>query len=192
MRLRTLIMMAATIGSREAQASGTEAQRVTVCMSAYSAMSPSYETERAVSAIFFTIGVRIDWHDNSCPASPDVIKISYADDAPKRISPGALAFALPYEGTHIVVLYRRMKQQSGIAERLLPFVLVHEITHILEASSEHSETGIMKACWNSTDYYHMLRHTLAFAAEDVASIHRGIDWRAARAAGQGAVQVAVR
>jgi hypothetical protein len=58
-------------------------------------------------------------------------------------------------------------------------VLVHEITHILEGSSEHSETGIMKARSNATDYYHAAAHS-GFHGGGCESIRRGMEWRAAR------------
>jgi len=192
MRLRAILIMAVVeTAAWAAPAGGTEARRVTVCMGGDSG-EPLYAVERMASEIFSTIGVRIEWRGRTCPAFPDVIKIDFAETAPKGISDGALAYARPYEGTHIVILNGRVKQQSGCTQQLLAYVLVHEITHILEAVNRHSESGIMKAHWTHRDYYDMERHALIFAPEDVESIYRGIDTRPARMGSGSPVQVAAR
>src|SRR5208337_2177136 len=99
------------------------------------------------------IGVGLEWRNvSSCPASPDVIQISFAYLAPKELPAGALAYALPYEGAHIVVFYERVKLKSGYARQLLAYVLVHEIAHILQGIRRHSQSGIMKASWDYRDY----------------------------------------
>ena len=56
-------------------------------------------------------------------------------------------------------------------------MLVHEITHILQGVMHHSESGIMKPHWDSTDLFEMGRKPLAFAEEDVRLIRLGLDWR---------------
>ena len=57
-----------------------------------------------------------------------------------------LAYALPFEGTHIVVFYDRVEEcvRADLFPTLLAYVLVHEITHILQEITRHSATGIMK------------------------------------------------
>lgn len=194
MRLRALVMMAAIgTGAWAAEAVGAEAPGVTVCMDGEPGGPPTWPVERMASKIFSGIGVRLEWHNGSCPASPDVIKIGFADQAPKGVSAGALAYARPYEGAHIVVLYARVKRlQPASAQRLLAYVLVHEITHILEGISRHSKSGIMKAYWDVGDSYRMRRDALAFEEEDVELIHLGLYARATRLAGKGPVQVAAR
>jgi hypothetical protein len=189
MRLAATVMMAAVAaGAWEAEAGGAEARSVTVCMSVEvpaPVFPESYLAQSMASEIFATVGVRLEWHHaGSCPASPDVIKISIAGQAPKGQPKAALAYALPYEGTHIVVFSERVKLlKCACTRQLLAYVLVHEITHILEGVSRHSESGIMKAHWNNGDYYEILRKNLGFAAEDVDLIHLGLDLRAARSAG---------
>jgi hypothetical protein len=199
MKLVALVTMAAVgTGAWAAEAGGTAPRSVTVCTSGFGAVPDVYVARKMASKIFSSIGVELAWPTpGSCPASPEAIKISFADRAPKAASAGALAYAFPYalpnEGTHIVVLYKRVKEtQSGCTPQLLAYVLVHEITHTLQAIVRHSESGIMKAHWDFADYQKMRRASLVFAAEDVELIHLGLDARAARLAGTGLMQVAPR
>ena len=60
----------------------------------------------------------------------------------------------------------------------LAHVLVHEITHILQASDRHSDSGVMKARWIAQDYEAMARKPLRFTSEDLDLIHRGAAARA--------------
>jgi len=190
MRLRTLVMMAAVgTGAWAADEGAAPVRSVTVCIRRDFG-TPTYGAEKAVSEIFSPIGVRIDWRRGSCPAFLDVINLGFADEAPKGISPGALAYAHPYGGS-IVVLYGRVKQQFCI-QQLLPYVMAHEIAHILEGVSRHSAAGIMKAYWNGADYHAMVHKAMIFAPEDVDLIHAGMDSRADRMASHTRVQVAAR
>jgi hypothetical protein len=89
--------------------------------------------------------------------------------------PGCLAYALPYEGLHIVVFYDRIAQEHpGLVKSLLAHVLAHEITHLLQAENRHSASGIMKARWIENDYKDMKLGLLAFSAEDIDLIYRGL------------------
>ena len=63
---------------------------------------------------------------------------------------------------------------------VLAHVLVHEITHILQGLSRHSESGVMKARWDSQDFAQMSWKPLPFTAEDVDLIQRGLAARDAR------------
>ncbi len=195
MLLRAVIMMAAMeTGAWAAGAGAAEARSVTVCIGSIPGLPSTYLSEQMAAQIFSGIGVRLAWHDfGHCPASPESIKISFADQAPKRVSAGALAYALPYEGAHIVVLSGRVKRiQRVCTQQLLAYVLVHEISHILERIDRHSESGIMKAHWDAADYVQMQHRALVFAAEDVDLIHRGLDARAGRLAGKAPVLVAAQ
>jgi hypothetical protein len=130
--------------------------------------------------MFADIGVGIKWRDGlrSCPA--DGIRISFSSDAPRDMRPGALAYALPYEGTHIEVFSDRVKQtvQPNRVPSLLAHVLAHEITHVLQGIVRHSGSGVMKASWDESDYCQMAWKPLPFTELDVHLIHRGIDGRA--------------
>ena len=51
---------------------------------------------------------------------------------------------------------------------------MHEITHVLEGVNRHSETGIMKAHWDTMDWRTMRHSFLPFADEDLRLIHAWI------------------
>ena len=59
--------------------------------------------------------------------------------------------------------------RTGVAH-----VLVHEITHVIEGVTRHSASGIMKARWDTRDYFDMRRKPLSFAQEDVNLIYDGL------------------
>jgi hypothetical protein len=65
---------------------------------------------------------------------------------------------------------------------VLGHVLVHEITHILQGFSTHSDRGMMKAEWDAKDFDLMGWTPLAFTEEDVRLIHLGLATRASRTA----------
>jgi hypothetical protein len=135
------------------------------------------------SDMFGEIGVLISWRHSSltCPEQAIVVRIRKSN--PVTLHPGALAYALPYEGTHIDVFYDRIEDVSarGTMDVMLAHVLVHEITHILEGSDRHSKQGVMKAKWGSADFFHMRERPLGFAPEDVHLIYLGFDARRKRA-----------
>jgi hypothetical protein len=130
------------------------------------------------------IGVRIEWHSNGrdCRSASGAIKISLSYDTPAHQFGKALAYSLPWEGTHIVVFYDRLKHlvEPAQVSDLLAHVLVHEITHILEGTDVHAASGVMKAVWDSRDYLNMSPKHLAFTNEDVVLIHTGLDLRTSR------------
>jgi hypothetical protein len=105
--------------------------------------------------MFGAIGVKLDW-GCSKPGSQEPIVISLAADAPENRKPGELAYALPYEGTHIVIFHDRVsKMAPNQAPSVLAHVLVYEVTHIVQGIPRHSETGVMKAQWDSSDFTQM-------------------------------------
>ncbi len=63
--------------------------------------------------------------------------------------------------------------------------MVHELTHVIEGTSRHSASGVMKAHWDPHGYRQMQRVPLPFAAEDIELIHAGMRARAAAGSGSG-------
>jgi hypothetical protein len=140
------------------------------------------------SEMFAAIGVKLDWR---CPKSEPqgTIVISLARGVPENRKPGELAYAFPYEGTHIVIFYDCVRTiMPNQVPILLAHVLVHEVTHILQGFPRHSASGVMKANWDNSDFSQMSWQTLPFTAEDIALIQRGLDAREARL--RGATMVA--
>jgi hypothetical protein len=136
--------------------------------------------------VFASAGVNLEWHTDRrfCEAQRDqVIKVSLSLNTPEDLAPGALAYALPYEGVHIQVFYDRMANAGNdLRPRLLAYVIVHEITHILQGVNRHSDSGIMMAHWGLPEYERMKFGQLRFADQDVDLIHEGLKVRQARIA----------
>jgi hypothetical protein len=116
-----------------------------------------------------------------CPA--DGIHIALTDRTPESFYPGALAFALPFEGTHIRVFADRIAAtQPKIEAPLMGHVYAHEIAHVLEGVAHHSASGVMKARWDERECVGMQRKDLPFDPEDVELIRFGLEARIRRAA----------
>jgi hypothetical protein len=159
-----------------ATAFGAEERRVTVCMDPSANGREIRAAQSLASKMFARIHVGVNWRElSSCPAGGDALKISLSDHTPEHQLPGALAYALPYEGSHIVVFYDRVrKSDPNRVTWSLAYVLVHEVTHILEGITRHSKCGIMKARWDREDHFEIGLGRLEFAPEDVDLIHRGL------------------
>jgi hypothetical protein len=181
---RLAAMLAMTAASLCAgQSAVTQKATVIVCME--SDYPHALEAARPLTAATFArIGVTIVWHTlDACPVGVDAIHVRLsraipgASDYPTSVrnaSYGVLAAAQPY-GRTIIVFVDRVKEVSrdqGVS--VMPSVLVHEITHILERIARHSATGVMKAHWNYEDYLAMHREALAFAQEDIDLIYDGL------------------
>lgn len=165
-------------------------RKVMVCMEPGTDIFTALRAQTVASKIFAGIGVKIEWHrQNACPA--DALPVSISNSTPAGLLPGALAYALPYEGTHIVVFYDRVQKtvEPGTAPYLLGHVLAHEITHILQGVNRHSASGVMKAHWEGDDFLKMKWRPLSFTEEDVTLIHLSLDARASRRAGSALVAV---
>jgi hypothetical protein len=145
-----------------------------------------HRAETIAASMFAEIGVQIVWHpDRACP--PDAIRISFSDRADSNFRSAALAYALPYEATHIQlfydiqVFYDRLRQHpTRLQPVLLAHVLVHEIAHILQGVSRHSASGIMMARWGSSEYDEMVVKPLRFTDEDIRLIRVGLQARESR------------
>jgi hypothetical protein len=180
--MTALVVMAGV--AAQAGEPGQAAERtVPVCMESDPAIDliVTVRAEKIASKMFSGIGVTLDWRHN-CQAGG--IRISLSDHSLAKRLPHALAYALPYEGTHIVVFYDRVEQVSQPSRRpsLMAHVLAHEITHILQGVERHSAAGVMKANWDGGDYSAMSWKPLAFAPEDIDLIHNGLGRRAAQTA----------
>jgi hypothetical protein len=159
-------------------------RRVTVCMDTGSDGDVVNAARAKAGKLFQKIGVKIEWHTDgrSCPVASGAIAIRLSDRTPKDRTQGALAYAMPFEGIHIVVFYDRVRERAELAQLpcLLAYVLAHEIAHMLQGTERHSENGIMKARWGRLEYLEMQRGFLVFVKDDVESIYSGLAWRERR------------
>jgi len=174
MKTKRLAAMLAMAGASLCAGQSASAQKanVTVCM------EPAPQVLMGVrplaSAMFASIAVRIDWRElDSCPAGVGAIQVRLRYDSTRvrDSGPEALAFAQPYARTVVVFLDRVQELNRNRGISVMAYVLVHEITHVLEGISRHSSTGIMKARLDYRDYFEMRRKPLAFAQEDVNLIY---------------------
>ena len=166
--------------------SGDDAREpnLTVCMELIATRRVTIgQAQEIASRMFAPVGVIINWRGGfpGCPAQ--AIQVSISDRTPENVRPGALAYALPYQGVDVQLFYDRIAGAGDavLVPHLLAHVLVHEITHILQKSSRHSAQGIMKAGWGPDDYVQMKWKPLAFTAEDIDLIRDGLAARAPRA-----------
>ena len=130
------------------------------------------EAKAVAWGMFASIGVTIHWRaGHPSEWEKGVIAIEMATGTPATRLPGAMAYAMPYEGVHIVIFWDRIKDDSG-CRNVLARVMVHEITHILQGTSSHSDEGIMKAHWSPIE-----ARTVRFNEGDVKLIYKGMDAR---------------
>lgn len=135
-----------------------------------------------VTRMYREIGVRIVWRDGepkkgAVQTARVAVQIRYG-----RVPRGGhvLASAAPFgAGIRAVTIeYGRIRGVAGRLEReqaILAHVLAHELGHILQGTDWHAETGVMQANWRAADYETMQRGPLAFTAEDIRLIGRGLD-----------------
>jgi hypothetical protein len=178
MKIATVAAMA--IGA----AMSAQADQVTVYVQGWSVVpAPVLSRAQALAnKIFAEVGVKIDWRRGR-PSRPQLriekpIVVEMITET--EIKPGALAFARPYEGVHITLFYDRIRAatEPELTPSVLAHVLVHEITHILQGTCRHSDTGVMKARWTHTDYMEMGQKPLSFTEEDMQLIRSGLVARA--------------
>jgi len=135
--------------------------------------------------MFAQIGIRIRWRSGvTRRLPPDALVVEIVEQAPQKPCAGALACAKPFEGVHISVFYDRIRATvpPRTVSPLLANVLVHEITHVLQGVSQHSDSGIMKATWDVNDFELMAHKPLPFSQTDVVLIERGLAARQSRPA----------
>src|SRR5215469_17099182 len=65
-----------------------------------------------------------------------------------------------------------------LAQPVTQSTFVHEITHLLQGTDWHSDTGVMKARWDGRDFWKMSRmEQLPFTEMDLILIHFGLEAR---------------
>ena len=174
-KLRALAIVAALLGSG---AWAAVREKVVVCLAPgdqWEAVNPAIPI---VDKLFLPAGLTLEWRGEGrlCPEhSERIIRISLSTHTDPASHPGALAYALPYDGEHIVVFYDRLQRlHFGSVTTLLAHVITHEMTHILQGISRHSEKGIMKAQWDREDYAGMKLQLLTFTETDLRLIRVGV------------------
>jgi hypothetical protein len=162
------------------------ASKVSVCVAGDGIPTLVLLHAEAISSwMFATAGVAVEWRSKGSAAcrgtQSDGVSIEFVGRAPAALHPGALAYAQLSRGSKIVVMFDRVERSarcSSQVSNVLGHVMTHEITHLLQGVSRHSETGVMKARWGAQDFVLMERHPLRFAPEDIELIQFGLARRA--------------
>ena len=172
-----LMAMAAAASGRSTQSNLTG--DITVCVDKEGLRSGlTFRAEFIAAKIYSAAGINIHWRTGTLDCAPGALIVSFRQQTPENFKPGALAYALPFEGTHICVFLDRIDQyQKGEQYMVLGHVLAHEITHILQGQARHSETGLMKARWSGLDVGEMKRHLLLMSSEDERLVRAGLAHR---------------
>jgi hypothetical protein len=164
---------------------GESTQKVTVYLRDRANVHPDVvvPAKAVAGQMFAKIGISLDWGKGEPGGgwSQPPIFIEFVRGTSEDRMPGALAYALPYEGTHITVFIDRV-EKTMYPSTVLAHVMVHEITHLLQGISQHSDAGVMKAHWTGRDYGRMRVTPLAFTREDVDLIYLGLAKQTARTA----------
>jgi len=131
-----------------------------------------FQAKSAAAAMFAEVGVKLKFTSAFRPSTcRHQIEIRFESGDPGADRPDSLAYALPYleSGTGIHVFVQRIEAMvpAGRAGVLLGHVLTHEITHVLEGTSRHSDNGVMKAHGDAADLRAMETRPLPFAPLDV-------------------------
>lgn len=135
------------------------------------------------AAMFDGTGVAVAWRRGAPPRRKlgqglAITAVLVADGRNTFAAP-ALAEAFPYAGAArpITIYYDQLRAQARTKlqqSALLAHVLVHEITHVLQAIDRHSESGLMKARWTVEDIASMAERPLSFTSDDVDLIRAGL------------------
>jgi hypothetical protein len=185
---KTVLLLALTLGwSLEALGSEFSAKSdVRVCaeIEFWDGKCSVPRAEQLANVIFTKADVRIAWQNvgaqekrHTCSASQDrQINVRLGTGTPASFHPGALAFAQVDSGLFIQVFFDRIVQVAthNGEGRVLAHVLVHEITHVIEGGSRHSEKGMMMSKWSSFEIMQMNFKPLSFTPEDIQLIHLGL------------------
>ena len=163
------------------------ARHVNICLEGNADIQARWALEKE-EAIFAPAGINVTYYRHGvCPLQAGTIRIDFRNNVPDNFHPGALAYAYPFEGTHIVILLDRAealahKEYRGPVADLLAYVIAHEIAHVLEATGEHSASGIMKAVWGTDEYAKIRLHKLTWEPGDIRMIQMGMARRTRLAA----------
>ena len=185
MKLFGAVAVAMVAGSGVWASDGVQTSKrlVTACMNPGGNASMMYRGQAIAAQILKQAGVRLEWRgDESACAGGNGLVVTVSRETPANQHPGALAYALPFEQTHVVLFYDRVLTAAGpaVTPYLLGHVLAHEIVHMLQGVNVHSASGVMKARWDNRDYADMQRGGLKLTKDDIELIDHDMERRASK------------
>ena len=131
-------VLVAGTGAWASDGAQTPKRVVTACMNPGANASMMYRGQATAAQILKQAGVRLEWRgDESACAGGRGLVVTVSRATPVDQHPGALAYALPFERTHVVLFYDRVLTSAspGVTPYLLGHVLAHEIVHMLQGST---------------------------------------------------------
>jgi hypothetical protein len=157
------------------------ARDVTVCLTA-EGTALTAGAKQTAGEVLRRAGVTIAWQRPG-PRALGVpgtwLRIRLVEETSDGRPAAALAVSYPYArcSREITVYLDRVREASDGATHestLLAYVLVHEITHVIQGVNRHSESGVMKARWSEKDRTAMYGNRLGFENVDVQLIRQGL------------------
>ena len=127
--------------------------------------------------IFADIGIPLDWRacEPADESSQTPIVVQLVSGKKEGLMSGVLGSAMPYR-RHIIIFFDRIETMQD-PWTVLGHVMVHEITHIIQGVSRHSDTGLMKPHWSSHDLTEMRYKPLPFTQEDLILLYSALAMR---------------
>src|SRR5581483_6581187 len=130
----------------------------------------NYLTKSAADLLFHQAGISVDWRGPKIPAGgvPSTwLRLELMDRTPMGETTEALGVSYPYAGCDkgITIYLDRIRERArGVLREsaMLAYVLVHEITHVIQGVYHHSTAGVMKAEWDENDRAAIFEKRLAF------------------------------
>ncbi len=178
MKIFGAVAMMATVAGAWAGNDGAAPNRVvTACMNPGANAVMMFRGQATATQILKQADIRLEWkNDERACAGRDGVVISVSRETPANQHPGALAYAMPFERTHIVLFYDRALTAAtpAVTPYLVGYVLAHEIVHMLQGIEQHSNAGVMKARWEAGDFADMQRGRLRLTEQDVTLVHSGL------------------
>jgi hypothetical protein len=178
-------VLAAATGASASDAGRIPQRVVTACLNPEGNAAILNRGREVATRVLMQAFIRLKWRNDerSCIGAGNGIVVTVSSATPAD-QPRALAYAMPFERTHLVLFYDRVRRAAfpEVVPYLLGYVLAHEIVHMLQGVERHSASGVMKPRWDNRDYAEMLGARLKFTEDDIDLIHRGLEWRVSRAA----------
>jgi hypothetical protein len=133
--------------------------------------------QELATKIFADVGISLDWRacepDDESSQMPIVVQL--VSEKKQGFMSGVLGSAVP-DRRHIIIFFDRIETMPD-AWTVLGHVMVHEITHIIQGVSRHSDTGLMKPHWSSHDLRKMRYKPLRFTQEDLILLYSALAMR---------------
>jgi hypothetical protein len=127
--------------------------------------------------IFADIGIPLDWRrcGPASESSQRLIVVQLVAGKNEGLTSGVLGYAVPYR-RHVIISFDRIEGMQD-AWTVLGHVMVHEITHVIQGVSRHSDTGLMKPHWSGDDLLKMRHKALSFTQEDLILLYSALAMR---------------